>query len=247
MFKYLVITVVLVTVPVSWAMTGGPLFTVSPQANSMAIEGTRTQMEIASPSSAEHVTALSERLGLTGRYGLIPGVDMSATLGTATLDFNQLGSGYSDFHAPWSIAWGTSVRAGYPLVPKTYQVVASVAYWGFQPKGSTSNGVKDINSKYLWHEVTPSIVAGVRLATVVPYVGFAKPVLLGRRQVTVDFQGAPFPAAGGNDTYRDGKQPLRGLAGFEWRLPQGYSIGVEGATSSGGDWTVTINVAQMLK
>jgi hypothetical protein len=247
MYKYVVITVLLLTTAAAWAMTGGPLFTVAPQASSMAIEATRTQLKITSPSSNEDVTALSERLGLTARYGLLPGVDMSATLGTATLNFNQLAGGYSDFHAPWSIAWGASLRAGYPSVPKTYQIMAAVDYWGFQPKGSTSNGVKDINSKYLWNEMTPSIVAGVRLASLMPYVGVTKPFLLGRREVSVDFQGAPFPAASGNDTYRDGKQPLRGLAGLEWRLPQGYSVGAEAATTSGGDWTVTINVAQMIK
>jgi hypothetical protein len=247
MSKYLVITFVLLMAAASWAMTGGPLYTVSPQASSMAIEATRTQWKITSPSSDEKVTALSERLGLTARYGLLPGVDMSATLGTATLNFNQLAGGYSDFRAPWSLAWGASLRAGYPFVPKTYQILAAVDYWGFQPKGSTSNGVKNISSKYLWNEITPSVIVGVRLASLMPYAGFMKPILLGRREVTVDFQGSPFPAAGGNDTYRDGQQPLRGLVGLEWRLPQGYSIGAEAATTSGGDWTVTINVAQMIK
>jgi hypothetical protein len=247
MKRLLLILIALWIAQATLAMTGGPFFCVGQQMTSMTVEASKVHMEMTSPTSTERAAAVSDRIGLTSRFGLRPGVDFSATLGAATLQFSNLEQGFSNFEGAWSFAWGAGLQAGYPFDPKLYQAVVSVDYFGYMPKGKISNGIKTINSKYQWHEITPRASVGFRLGSVVPYAGAMKPYLFGKQDVTVDLRGQAFSAANGRNTYSDGKQELRGFLGIEWRLPQGYSIGAEGATTPGGIWTLVINVAQVLK
>jgi hypothetical protein len=232
----------------AFGMAGGPLFCVGQQMTSMTVEAVRANLDVQSPGGGDdRESAVSERVFLTARYGLAPCLDMAASVGTANLNFSDLPSGYGDFSATWSLAWGASLRAGMPLYAGRYQVMAAVNYFGFQPKGDISNGTKSISSKYLWHEVSPTLAAGVRLGPLVPYVGAAKPFLFGRRDVTVTLNGQEFPAAGGRSNYADSEQPLRGLLGVEWRLPEGYSLTAEAAATTKGVWTMSIGLAQVLR
>ena len=229
-------------------MAGGPLFCVGQQMTSMTVEAVRANLNVSSPGGGDdRETAVSERVFLTARYGLAPYLDLAASVGTANLNFADLPSGYGDFSATWSLAWGASLRAGVPLYAGRYQVMAAVNYLGFQPKGDIGNGTKSISSKYLWHEVSPSLAAGIRLGPVVPYIGATKPFLFGRRNVTVTLNGQEFPTAGGASTYTDSEQPLRGLLGVEWRLPEGYSLTAEAAATMDGVWTMSLGVAQVLR
>ena len=245
-----------VLIPIAWmlvcraaaGMAGGPLFCVGQQMTSMTVEAVRTNLDVQSPGGGDdRESAVSERLFLTARYGLAPCLDMAASVGTANLNFSDLPAGYGDFSASWSLAWGASLRAGMPLQAGRYQLMAAVNYLGFQPKGEISNGTKSISSQYLWHEVSPTLAAGMRLGPLVPYVGATKPFLFGRRDVTVALNSQEFPAAGGTSNYTDSEQPLRGLLGVEWRLPEGYSLTAEAAATTGGVWTMSIGLAQVLR
>lgn len=229
-------------------MAGGPLFCVGQQMTSMTVEAVRANLNVSSPGGGDdRETAISERVFLTARYGLAPCLDLAGSVGTANLNFSDLSSGYGDFTASWSLAWGASLRAGVPLYAGRYQLMAAVNYLGFQPKGDISNGTKSISSKYLWHEVSPSLAAGIRFGPVVPYIGATKPFLFGRRNVIVTLNGQEFPTAGGASTYTDSEQPLRGLLGVEWRLPEGYSLTAEAAANMDGVWTMSLGLAQVLR
>jgi hypothetical protein len=247
--KRILIPVALVLVcRAAFGMAGGPLFCVSQQMTSMTVEAVKTNLDIQAPSSGDdRESAASERLLLTARYGLAPCLDIAASVGTANLRFSDLPSGYGDFSAGWSLAWGASLRAGAPLHGGRYQVVAAVNYFGFQPKGDIGNGTKSVSTKYLWHELSPALAMGVRFGPVVPYVGATKPFLFGRRDVAVTLNGQEFPAAGGVSNYSDSEQPLRGLLGIEWRLPEGYSLTAEAAATTGGVWTMSVGLAQVLR
>jgi hypothetical protein len=93
----------------------------------------------------------------------------------------------------------------------------------------------------------PTAAVGYRFGPVLPYIGASKPYLFGRRDVTVALRGQEFPTAGGTSTYTDSEQPLRGILGLEWRLPQGYAIGAEAAATTKGVWTLAVSIAQVLR
>lgn len=247
MKRLLLTMAVLLTAQLTFGMVGGPLFCVSQQMTSMTVEASRVNLDVSAPGGGDREQAVSERVFLTARYGMTPFLDMAGSVGTANLRFNDLRGGYNDFSAPWSLAWGASLRAGIPSHPKRFQIIAAAGYLGFQPKGDIDNGTKSISSKYLWHEVNPSLALGVKLGPLVPYVGACKPFLFGRRDVTVSLRGQEFPSAGGVGNYTDSEQPLRGLLGVEWRLPEGYSLTAETAATSEGLWTLTIGLAQVLR
>ena len=67
-------------------------------------------------------------------------------------------------------ASGAGARLAYPAGPSPYQVLAIVQYSGFQPQGTTSSGVKTIESKYLWHEVAPALAGGMKFGALTPFV-----------------------------------------------------------------------------
>jgi hypothetical protein len=232
----------------TFGMAGGPMFCVPQRMTSMTVELLRSNVEVASPGFAtESERAVSQRVLLTGRYGIAPYCDIAASLGTADLSFSNLPAGYTDFSASWSLGWGASLRGGLPLRGGRGQVVAAVHYFGFEPKGEIHNGIKSIDSKYVWHELSPVVTAGWQVGPVVPYLGVSKPFLFGRRDVKVVLNGQEYRAAGGASNYTDSEQPVRGLLGVEWRLPEGYSLTAEAAATSKGVWTMGIGMAQVLR
>jgi hypothetical protein len=232
----------------AFAVVGGPLFCVGLQNTSMTVEAAKVNVDITSPGVSDQKTeAISDRVMLTARYGVWPGVDISASVGAANLRFGNLTSGYSDFSANWALAYGAGIRAGVPAKPQLFQVIGAVNYTGFRPKGATTNGVKNIDSKYMWHEVSPAVAVGAHFGAFVPYIGATKPFLFGKRDVTVALNGQVFPSAGGASDYSDKDQPFRGILGLEWRLPEGYSIGAEAAATTEGVWTMTISLTQLMR
>jgi len=247
--RHIAIAAVLILVGgAALAMNGGPVFCVGPQMTSMTVEVSQANLQLPSDRAGDGwETAVSQRGFLVARYGLSPGCDFAARVGSANLSFSDLPSGYSDVTGSWAFAWGASARLGFPLKPDRYQVIAAVDYVGFQPTTSTTLGQKTIESEYLWNEVSPSLTAGYRFGWLLPYVGVMKPYLFGRRDVKVTLQGQELTSAGGASDYSDGEQPLRGLLGFEWRLPDGYSFGAEVAGDTEGMWTLSIGLAQVLK
>jgi hypothetical protein len=226
----------------AFAVTGGPVFCVGKQTTAMTVEATKISMDF-----GQSDRTVSNRLMLTARWGLLDGLDLSGSLGTADLAFNRLVGGYSDYRAPWSFAWGAGLRAGWPQEPKTYQILGIVNYVGYQPAGSTTSGVLEKNSSYLFNEISPVLIGGMKFGAMTPYVGVTKPFLFGRKDLTVKFRGADYPALGGRTNYSDSEQALRGILGLEWKLPEGYSIGAEGASTTDGAWYVGVSLAQVLK
>jgi hypothetical protein len=248
MKKIFVAIVLLSWVCSAFSMAGGPLFCVGQQRTSMTVEASKVNLKLSSPDAGNQKTsAMSDRVMLTARYGFAENLDLSAGLGAANLNFSKLEGGFSDYSSDWSLAWSAAFRAGYPVEPKLFQALVTVNYVGFQPNGKTSNSIKSISNKYLWHEVTPTAAVGIKAGPVVPYLGVSKPYLFGRREVSVALRGQTFPAAGSNANYSYKDQPLRGILGIEWRLPEGYSIGAEGATTSSGSWGLSISLAQVLR
>ncbi|HEY3296252.1 MAG TPA: hypothetical protein VGL38_12560 [bacterium] len=231
----------------AWGMVGGPIFPVGSQMTAMTVEASKVTLKTVSPSGSGSQEGTSDRMFLSARYGVLSNVDLSAMLGTSNLGFNNLYGGYSDFRSNWSFAWGAGARAGFPLGSPRYQAICGLQYTGFQPKGSSSNGIQTVSSKYIWHEVAPSVAVGARVGPLVPYLGVAKPFFFGRRDVMVAMHGRAFPAAGGQTSYADGQQPVRGILGLEWKLPDGYSLTAEGMTTPAGIWTLSLGVAQVLK
>ncbi|MBU0507332.1 hypothetical protein KKH27_00655 [bacterium] len=248
MKRFLFLAAILVTVQVAAAMTGGPMFCVGQRMTSMTVEASRVNWQILSPRTQDgRESVVSERVGLTARYGLAPFLDVGATLGAATMSFSDLPRGYSSISESWRFAWGAGLRLGIPAVAHRFQFLALVNYTGFQPEATTKRGGKEITSKYLWHEITPVAAVGVRLGPIVPYVGVGKPYLIGKRDVTVTMNGVPVPSASGSEDYVDGDQLVRPVVGLEWKLPDGYSLAVEADGNSEGYWTLSVGLAQVLR
>ncbi|MBI5059423.1 hypothetical protein HZB60_06545 [candidate division KSB1 bacterium] len=249
MSKYTIILLALVCVSGSAsAMAGGPAFIVPPQMTSMNVEGGQLMSELAGGAGTSATDQLSsQRVSLTARYGLAPGVDAGLSVGSANLTFSELSGDYGDFTSNWSLAWGANVHVGLPTTDTPYQVVGSLHYFGFQPGGKTSNGMKSIDSKYTWHEVTPVLIGGYRFGSLIPYLGVSKPFLFGEKSVKVSFNGQEYASAGGKLNYTDAEQSFRGLFGLEWKLPEGYSLNAEAAASMEGHWTLSLGLAQVLR
>jgi len=243
----LVAVSIIITAGAAYCMIGGPIFTVGNQMTAMTVEGGRFTMKTTTPTGSGSQSATMDRVMLTARYGVLSNVDLSASLGTSNLGFTNLYGGYADFKSSWSFAWGAGMRAGYPVEPGPYQVVGCVQYFGFQPKGSTTNGTEVIDSQYMWHEIAVSAAGGMRFGTLLPYAGLSKPYLFGNHTVSVAMHGKEFPTAGGTHSYADGEQGLRGILGLEWKLPEGYALSAEGSTNSDGAWALTVGFAQVLK
>lgn len=233
--------------PAAFAMVGFPLLPVGMQTSAMSVEATHTTIEMSGAGiGGSHELAVSDRVSLTARFGVLPHVDLSATAGTADLRFSELSGGYSAYAADWSVAWGAGARAEFPLPVAAWHVLAGLNYTGFRPTGETSNGLKSIESRYLRHEVTPTVAAGYTLGAMMPYVALSKPYLFGRRETTMALQGmAAMPLV--TTRYSDPRQPLRGALGMEWKLPEGYAVGAEAATTTDGHWTLSVALAQVLK
>jgi hypothetical protein len=230
------------------AMVGGPVFVVPQNMTSMNVEGGQVTSDFNGSTGANADSRLnSQRVGLTARYGLAPGIDIGAAVGSANLTFSELGGGYGDYAAGWSLAWGGNLHAGWPAADAPYQIVGSLSYFGFQPGGKTTNGLKTISTKYLWHEVAPAVVGGYRFGNVIPYLGLMKPFMFGTKSVDVTFNGQAYAAAGGNSNFTDSEQALRGLLGLEWELPEGYSVSAESALTADGRWTLMLGLAQVLR
>jgi len=229
------------------SMTGGPMFSVGYQMTSMTVEASKIHWQLRSVSENGSETAVSDRIGLTARYGLAPFLDVGATVGAATLNFRDLPSGYSHAEESWRLAWGGSARIGLPAQPRTFQVVAAVNYLGFQPQATTTRGSKVVSNEYMWHEVMPTLSVGMKLGPVVPYVGIGKPYLFGNRDVRVTMNGVAVPGASGKQEYSDSEQPLRPMLGIEWKLPDGYSLAMEADGNTEGYWTVSVGLAQVLR
>jgi hypothetical protein len=171
---------------------------------------------------------------------------MDIKLGTADMSYSDLGGGYSEYASSPTLAWGAGLRAGFPS-GQPYQVCASLSYIGYHADATTTSGSKSINSKYLWQEVTPTVTAGYAISNLVPYVGLQKPFLFGNREYSVAFNGQLVQAASGKENFSDGEQEMRGLLGLEWRMPDGYSIAGEVATTASGTWTLAIGLAQAIR
>lgn len=229
------------------AMTGGPTFSVGYQMTSMTVEASKVHWQLRSAYESGSETAVSDRIGLTARYGLTPFLDVGATLGAATLNFRDLPSGYSHAEESWRLAWGGNVRIGLPAQPQKFQVVAAANYMGFQPQATTTRGSKVVSSEYMWHEVMPMLSVGMKLGPVVPYIGVGKPYLFGKRDVRVTMNGVAVPSASGKQEYTDSEQLLRPMVGVEWKFPDGYSLAVEADGNTEGYWTVSVGLAQVLR
>jgi hypothetical protein len=252
MYKYLTLIALLAVTSTSMAigMVGGPVFCIGERQTSMTVEVSKINMEVpisdaSSNGLKEDMT--SQRLFLTGRYGLASWLDVDVRLGTADLRFNDSPQGYTNYVADLSFAWGAGLRLGIPFDNSPYKFTLGASYTGYKPTGNSTKGLKTVSTNYLWQEVSPSVTFGYQLGKFVPYVGATKPFLFGKRDVKVVFNGQEFPTAGGKENYSDGKQAIRGLAGLEWKLPDGYSATAEVAGTTDGLWMFFIGFAQVIK
>lgn len=248
MKKYIIsLALILFFTANAFGMVGGPTFVVPMKMTSMSVCGSQFNSMLNGTDGTSDQPLSSDRISLQCRYGLLSQVDVGAEIGTANLNVSELGAGYSDFSSEWDVSWGASARAGLPGGSQKFQLTAGIGYFGFKPSGSSANETKSISSNYMWHEVTPSMTAGYRLSSVIPYVGLSKPFLFGDKDTQVSFNGQEFPSAGGSSSYSDSKQSVRGVFGMEWKLPDGYSVTGEAATTSEGDWTMSIGLTQMMR
>jgi len=229
------------------AMVGGPLFCVGNKVTSMTVELERADYDV--PMAADlsgYGGSHSQRLMLTGRYGLTSFLDAQAKIGAADLNFDEFSNGFSTFASDPSFAWGAGIVAGIPFNEKL-QINASINYLGFGAEGDVTRSGRAISNKYLWQEIRPAVTVGYRIADMTPYVGASKTYLTGNRDFTVSYNGSVLEAASGSETYADGEQPVCPLAGLEWHLPDGYSFTAEAASGENGNWNLSIGLSQTLR
>jgi hypothetical protein len=252
MKTFFLLLAVLISFGSVWAvgMVGGPVFCLGERMTSMSVELSKINMQVHSPAdngkdAEESMT--SQRVFLNGRYGVTPWMDLEGRVGTADLRFSDSPQGYSAYDSDLSLAWGAGVRFGYPFEKTPYQVTLATSYTGYKASGSSTKGMKIVSTNYLWQEISQSATFGYKFGKFLPYVGMTKPYLFGKRDVAVVFAGQEFSTAGGEQNYSDGKQPIRGILGLEWKLPEGYSMTAEMAGTTGGIWMLFLGFSQVLK
>lgn len=247
MKKYILVLVFAVCVSQTHAVNlfGGPVFCLGKDMSSMTVEVSRVNMDIESFGAKE--SALSQRMFLTGRYGVTQSFDLEGRVGMADLRFSDSPQSYSSYKSNYSLAWGAGIRAGFPIEASDYKLTGTLSYVGFQAKGSSTKGDKVVNSKYLWHEVSPTVTFGYKFGQLLPYCGVTKPYLFGNKDTEVSYAGNSYPNAGSKDKYTDSEQDMRGLLGIEWKLQEGYSLSAEAGATASGVWTLSMGVAQVLK
>ncbi len=229
------------------AMVGGPLFCVGNKVTGMTVEAERAAFDV--PMSSELAGSggvQSQRLFLTGCYGLANFVDAQVKFGAADLNFDDFNNGFSPFSSNPSLAWGAGLKAGIPFTEK-FQVNAGVTYIGFGAEGEVTRSGRKVSNKYMWQEVQPFATIGYRVSEVTPYIGVCKNYLVGNRDFTVSYQGEELEAASGSESYSDGEQPISPLVGLEWHLPDGYSVTGEAASGENGNWSISIGLSQALR
>ena len=74
-----------------------------------------------------------------------------------------------------------------------------------------------------------------------------KQYLFGTREFKVSYLGEPLEAASGKETFSDGEQPINGVAGLEWSLPDGYSLSGEVVGGSEGNWSLSLGLSQAIR
>ncbi|MBK6767044.1 MAG: hypothetical protein IPG71_12315 [bacterium] len=228
------------------AMVGGPLFCVGKQVTSMTVEVERSSLNVPMEGlSSDRSGSNSKRLFLIGRYGLQDFLDGQLKIGAADLGFDDFGNGFSSFVSNPSLAWGAGLRAGLSITEKL-ELNANLSYMGFTAEGEVTRAERSISNAYLWQEVIPAITMGYSISDVTPYVGVGKVYLMGRRDFDVTYSGDLLEMASGSEEFSDGKQPMSPLVGLEWHLPDGYSLTGE-ASSSDGDWNITLGLSQTLR
>ncbi|MBK6909751.1 MAG: hypothetical protein IPK53_06700 [bacterium] len=246
--RYISITcAMLLLTSAATAMVGGPLFCVGNKVTSMTVEVERVDYSV--PMSADlsgRGGSQTQRLFLTGSYGLAEFVDAHVKLGAADLNFDEFNNGFSPFASDPSFAWGAGLKAGIPFNEKL-QLNASCDYIGFNAEGEVSRTGRTISNKYLWQELRPAVTLGYRISDVTPYVGVSKTFLTGNREFTVAYNGNILDAASGSETYTDGEQPISPLVGLEWHLPDGYSLTGEAASGEDGNFGISIGLSQALR
>lgn len=242
---------VLIAAAQTMAMVGGPAFVLGRGVTSMAVTAERINMEISSSGDVVEAGSVqdlaSQRVLLTGRYGMTDFVDVEGTVGMADLVFDNPAFGYTDYESSMSLAWGGGIRIGLPGRQVPYQVTFALRYMGYKATGSTTNGIRTVQTDYLWQEVTPSVIFGYRFRNLVPYAGFAKPYLMGTKDIEVTLQNREFTAFGSEADYTDSEQNMRGIVGLEWLFPEGYSLTSEALLTTDGLWTLSIGLAQKVR
>jgi hypothetical protein len=230
-------------------MVGGPIFCLGEHITSMTVEASKIEMDVPAPNggSGSNETMSSSRLFLTGRYGLTSWLDVDGRVGTANLDIQNSPTGFSNYSANHSLAWGAGLKMGIPFDKSPYQFTLSANYTGYKANGNSQKGVKTVYTNYLWQEITPAMAFGYQVGKFVPYIGACKPLLFGKRDVRVVFNGQEFPTAGGSESYSDSKQDFRGVLGLEWKLPEGYSATAEIAGTQNGLWMFFVGFSQVIK
>lgn len=229
------------------AMVGGPTFCVGNQVTSMTVEAERAAFDVPMSSEAEGFGGTeSQRLFLTGRYGLTDFLDAQMKVGAANLDFDEFNNGFSPFSSSPSLAWGAGLKFGVPVSEKL-QLNAGVTYVGFGADGDVTRSGRTVSNKYLWQEVQPSITVGYRISEVTPYAGVTKTYLTGKRDFKVSYEGELLEAASGSESYSDGEQPISPLIGLEWHLPDGYSFTGEASSGENGNWNISLGLSQALR
>ncbi|NUO18417.1 hypothetical protein HUU59_03105 [bacterium] len=229
------------------AMVGGPTFCVGNQVTSMTVEAERSSFDVPMESEASGFGGTeSQRLFLSGRYGLTDFLDGQLKFGVANLDFNEFNNGFSPFSSSPSLAWGAGLKAGFPI-SSPLQINLGISYLGFGAEGDVTRSGRTVSNKYLWQEVQPSLTVGYRISEVTPYVGATKVYLTGKRDYKVSYNGEFLEAASGSGSYSDGEQPISPLVGLEWHLPDGYSVTGEASSGENGNWNVSIGLSQALR
>lgn len=229
------------------AMVGGPLFCVGNKVTSMTVEAERATFDVPMSNSLTGIGGTqSQRLFLTGRYGLADFIDAQVKFGAADLDFDEFNNGFSPFASSPSLAWGAGLKAGLPITSK-FQVNAGVSYVGFGAEGEVTRSGRTVSNKYMWQEVQPAVTIGYRISEVTPYLGAAKTYLVGKRDFEVSYQGELLEAASGSESYSDGEQPISPLVGLEWHLPDGYSVTGEASSGENGNWSISLGLSQALR
>jgi hypothetical protein len=248
--KYIITTLIAVILIVSnaaVAMVGGPVFCVGNQVTSMTVEAERTSFDVPMSTELSGVGGTkSQRLFLTGRYGLTDFIDAQAKFGTANLDFDDFNNGFSPFSSSPSFAWGAGLKAGFPIT-SDFQINMGVSYVGFNAEGDVTRSGRKVSNKYLWQEVQPSVTIGYHVSKVTPYVGLSKTYLTGKRDYEVTYDGEMLEAASGSESYSDGEQPISPLVGLQWHLPDGYAITGEAASGENGNWSISLGLSQALR
>lgn len=195
--------------------------------------------------SGEKFETTSNRFFIKGSYGLSYFASLFLKLGAANLEVPSKSAGFNDFNGDTHFAYGGGIK----LRPLRLNMIKSQFFIIGQAVAFTSEGsVKDsrfhISNKYEWREYQTALAFAAQIKEVDLYIGLEKTWFDGKHEWTQYWLSSNQFVDRGSQDFSDDQQSLRPVIGFDFQLPQGYTLSLEAGGIGEDELTLMLGFSQ---